>query len=88
MAKSRDIQRNREQLRRFCQPFPVVGLSDEDVQVFGEVRVDLERRGLPIGAYDLLIAAQAKCCGLVLVRGWCVLVIVRVCCVLDIVRVC
>lgn len=68
-AKSRDIQRNREQLRRFCQPFPVVGLSDEDVRVFGEVRTDLERRGLPIGAYDLLIAAQAKCRGLVLVTN-------------------
>jgi hypothetical protein len=54
------------------------------VRVFGEIRADLEQRGTPIGAYDLLIAAQAKSRDLVLVTnnmreeiwGWCVTAIV------------
>ncbi|MDJ1170387.1 PIN domain-containing protein [Roseofilum sp. BLCC_M154] len=53
----------------FRRPFQVVGLSDEDVRVFGEIRADLEQRGTPIGAYDLLIAAQAKSRDLVLVTN-------------------
>jgi tRNA(fMet)-specific endonuclease VapC len=56
-------------LDNFRRPFQVVGLSDEDVRVFGEIRADLEQRGTPIGAYDLLIAAQAKSRDLVLVTN-------------------
>lgn len=68
-AKSQNPQLNRVRLDNFRRPFQVVGLSDEDVRVFGEIRADLEQRGMPIGAYDLLIAAQAKSRGLILVTN-------------------
>jgi tRNA(fMet)-specific endonuclease VapC len=34
-------------------------LNAEDADIAAKIRVDLERRGLPIGEYDVLIAAQA-----------------------------
>lgn len=36
-------------------------------QTFGNLRTDLERRGIPIGPYDMLIASQALSHGFVLV---------------------
>lgn len=69
VAKSQNPALNRSRLDNFRRPFQVVGLSDEDVRVFGEIRADLEQRGTPIGAYDLLIAAQAKSRDLVLVTN-------------------
>ncbi len=35
--------------------------------VYGRLRTSLEKRGLPIGAHDLLIAAQAVALGLTMV---------------------
>ncbi|MGC1197902.1 MAG: type II toxin-antitoxin system VapC family toxin [Geitlerinemataceae cyanobacterium] len=69
VAKSQNPPLNRSRLDNFRRPFQVVGLSDEDVRVFGDIRADLEQRGTPIGAYDLLIAAQAKSRDLVLVTN-------------------
>lgn len=37
----------------------VLNLDPADARVAAEIRVDLERRGTPIGAYDVLIAGQA-----------------------------
>ena len=34
-----------------------------------QIRMDLESKGTPIGAYDLLIAGQAIAAGLILVTG-------------------
>jgi len=68
-AKSQNPQRNRETLIRFCAPFEVVGLSMEDARILGGVRADLERRGQPIGGYDMLIAAQALSRSLTLVTN-------------------
>ena len=36
---------------------------------YGEIRADLQRRGQPIGHNDLLIAAQARALGLILVTN-------------------
>lgn len=68
-AKSQNPQRNREQFNNFRRPFRVLGLDEADVQAFGAIRADLERRGMPIGAYDLLIGAQARCRELTLVTN-------------------
>ncbi|RAQ39798.1 VapC toxin family PIN domain ribonuclease [Arthrospira sp. O9.13F] len=68
-AKSQNPQRNRETLTRFRLPFQIVGFSPEDAQKFGEIRATLERRGQPIGSYDLLIASQAVTRGLILVTN-------------------
>jgi tRNA(fMet)-specific endonuclease VapC len=41
-------------------PFEIVDFDSDDAKVAGGVRADLERAGIPIGAYDVLIASQAK----------------------------
>jgi tRNA(fMet)-specific endonuclease VapC len=58
-AKSQNPTTNRETLKAFCDPFEIVGLNQEDARIFGQIRAKLEKRGEPIGSYDLLIAAQA-----------------------------
>lgn len=47
--------------------FEVVPLDLEDARHAGEVRALLAAKGTPIGAYDVLIAGQARARGLVLV---------------------
>jgi tRNA(fMet)-specific endonuclease VapC len=60
VAKSGHIQENTERLRILLSAdLDVLDFDDEDAQTAGRIRADLEKDGTPIGAYDLLIAAQA-----------------------------
>lgn len=70
VAKSSRPEVNRRRLEIFFSG-PVFSLpfEDEDAEVAGEIRANLEARGKPIGAYDLLIAAQASRQGLTLVTA-------------------
>jgi len=43
----------------FAGPMSLLAFEPEDAKVAGRVRASLEAVGKPIGAYDLLIAAQA-----------------------------
>ncbi|MEN9314274.1 MAG: hypothetical protein RIS35_667 [Pseudomonadota bacterium] len=47
--------------------FEVLVLDTEDARHAGEIRARLARQGTPIGAYDILIAGQARARGLTLV---------------------
>lgn len=49
--------------------FEIVPFDVDDAAEVGEVRAVLEAAGTPIGAYDTLIAAQARRRGAVLVTG-------------------
>ena len=46
---------------------PVLPLDVGAGQLYGEVRADIERKGTPVGAHDLIIAAHALSLGLTLV---------------------
>jgi tRNA(fMet)-specific endonuclease VapC len=48
---------------------PVLEFSEADAEAAGEIRAALKKAGTPIGPYDLLIAAQAKARGLVMVTN-------------------
>ena len=48
-------------------PFETVPLNREDAHQAGEIRAALANVGTPIGAYDLLIAGQARARNLVLI---------------------
>lgn len=48
---------------------PVLPLEDEVDRIYADIRIDLERRGLPIGHNDLLIAAHAVSLGLTVVTA-------------------
>ncbi|SEL74175.1 tRNA(fMet)-specific endonuclease VapC [Bosea lupini] len=47
--------------------FDVLSFEAEDAAEAGDIRAALETSGMPIGAYDILIAAQARRRGAVLV---------------------
>ncbi len=48
---------------------PILPLEESVDKVYAEIRVNLERRGLPIGQHDLLIAAHALSLGLTVVTA-------------------
>jgi tRNA(fMet)-specific endonuclease VapC len=41
-------------------PIEVLAFQSEDAQEAGDIRAALERSGMPIGAYDVFVAAQAR----------------------------
>ena len=43
----------------FAGPIHPLSFEDQDAEIAGVIRADLESIGKPIGAYDLLIAGQA-----------------------------
>jgi tRNA(fMet)-specific endonuclease VapC len=49
--------------------FRILDFDADDAHEAGRIRVELKRAGTPIGPYDLLIAAQARRRGAVLVTG-------------------
>lgn len=60
VSKSTHQQRNKERLDTFfCGSIMPLPFEEEDAQMAGMLRAELETAGRPIGAYDLLIAGQA-----------------------------
>ncbi len=57
-AKSKWGERSKETMRRFLASFDVLPLTFEDAVTCGAIRAMLTAQGTPIGAYDLMIAAQ------------------------------
>lgn len=51
----------------FLTPYPCADFDAAAAQVFGRLHADLERRGKPIGPYDLQVAAIAIANGLTLI---------------------
>jgi tRNA(fMet)-specific endonuclease VapC len=66
-ARKRGSRKLSEQLEKVLALLPQLPLSPDVAQRYAEIRVDLEGRGTPIGANDLLIAAHASALGLTLV---------------------
>lgn len=52
-----------------AEGFEILPFDAEDAKEAGDIRATLETSGMPIGAYDILIAAQARRRGAVLVTG-------------------
>jgi tRNA(fMet)-specific endonuclease VapC len=70
VAKSRDPDRNAARLEKFfAASISILPFDHDDAAEAGEIRADLERRGKPIGPYDVLIAGQARRRGLALVTA-------------------
>ena len=68
VARSGHRADNTQRLRSFMSgAVTVLPFEEEDATTAGDLRAELERRGTPIGPYDLLIAAQALRAGVTLV---------------------
>ena len=68
VAKS-GSERNRRALEMFLAPLEIVPFDERAVWAYGELRVELERRGESIGALDTMIAAHALSLRAVLVTN-------------------
>ena len=69
VEKSRDVERNRTALHLFLAPLKVLDFDDHAALAYGKIRADLEKRGMPIGSMDMLIAAHAVSSRCVLVTN-------------------
>jgi tRNA(fMet)-specific endonuclease VapC len=68
-AKSARPVENRRAVEDFAARLEVLPFDDAAADHAADIRADLERKGLPIGAYDLLIAGHARSRGLAIVTG-------------------
>ena len=58
-AKSQNHLREHMAVLNFVSPFDILNFTPKDAENFGLIRAYLEKKGIPIGPYDLEIAAQA-----------------------------
>ncbi|MBS0409518.1 MAG: type II toxin-antitoxin system VapC family toxin [Proteobacteria bacterium] len=68
-AKSARPDHNRREVERFAARMEVLAFDSDAAGHAADIRASLERRGLKIGPYDLLIAGHARSRGLVVVTG-------------------
>ena len=70
VAKSQRKESNTQRLEAFfAGPMEWTLFDDEDARAAGAIRAELEAAGKPIGAYDVLIAGQARRRGATLVTS-------------------
>lgn len=69
IAKSINVEKNREALEKFLTPFEVLDFDQNAANCYGDIRAELERRGTPIGSLDMLIAAHARSLDVILVTN-------------------
>lgn len=67
--KSERPQQNHAALDAFLVPLSVADFDSQAADCYGRIRADLERRGMPIGPLDTMIAAQSLVLGVALVTG-------------------
>ena len=69
VSKSKQRERNRQALVHFASAFDIIEFNDNDAEVYGLIRAELEKKGQIIGPYDMQIAAQAISRDLILVTN-------------------
>lgn len=69
VAKSQAREKNTRALEDFLSSFKIIRFDADAALRYGEIRAALEKNGTPIGALDMLIAAQAVSLGLTLVTN-------------------
>jgi len=66
---SRQCEANLERIHDLEQLIPALPLDTRAGRHYGQLRTELQKKGSPIGAYDLLIAAHALSLNLILVTN-------------------
>jgi tRNA(fMet)-specific endonuclease VapC len=67
--KSTRLERNLSVVENFAARLSVLPFEDKAAGHYGHIRAELERKGKPIGPYDLMIAGHARSEGLILVTN-------------------
>ena len=66
-AKSKWGEKTRQKLAMFLAPFCILSFDAKDAAAAGSIRAYLERQGLPVGPYNVQIAAQGLARNLIVV---------------------
>lgn len=69
VEKSRYRQRSEDALAKFLLPLNIIDIDRPSAIEAAAIRAKLEKKGMPIGPYDLLIAGLAKSQNLILVTN-------------------
>jgi len=59
IAKSNSPRKRRAQLKELCSVVKILPFGDKEARLSAAIRVNLEKKGTPIGAHDILIAGTA-----------------------------
>ena len=69
LDKKRDAHALRLAADAFIERIEIVAWDRNAAEIYGSLRASLERKGTPLEAFDLMIAAHALAAGCVLVTG-------------------
>ena len=69
VAKSKNRRLNKQRVEEFLSPLEILPYDEIAASIYGDIRLQLEKSGEPIGPFDLLIAAQALSRELVLITN-------------------
>lgn len=69
ISKSARPEKNQLALAAFLSDIAVLPFDDKAAVEYGDIRADLEKKGTPIGANDMLIAAHARSLGMTIVTN-------------------
>lgn len=69
VQKSNYPEQNMAALDQFLLPLEVADFDESAAVAYGQIRADLEKKGMPIGSMDLLIAAHALSLDVVLITN-------------------
>lgn len=69
VEKSSAVEKNRIALSVMLSNIKIVDFDSKAADEYGKIRADLERKGIPIGPLDMLIAAHARSLGYTIVTN-------------------
>lgn len=69
VERSKCVYQNRMAMIKFLSGIPVIPFDDLAARHYGEIRSYLQAKGIVIGGNDMLIAAQARAKGMILVTN-------------------
>jgi tRNA(fMet)-specific endonuclease VapC len=69
VSKSKNRGLNKQRIEEFLSPLEILPYDEIAATIYGDIRVQLEKRGEPIGPLDLLIAAHALSRNLVIISN-------------------
>lgn len=69
VENSQAKEKNRAALMLFLSGIEIIPFDTDCAQVYGQIKAELQKKGMPIGPMDTLIAAHAKTLGMILVTN-------------------
>lgn len=69
VSKSQYVEKNQQALNEFILPLEVSDFNEKAAEEYGIIRAELEKKGRPIGAMDMLIGSHALSLNVTLVTN-------------------